>query len=137
MYLVDTNIWLERLLEQERAEEVREFLEQVTTGQLLISDFSYHSIGVILHRLKKLPALEKFTQDVFIDGGVGLVSVRPGEISELVKAIELYGFDFDDAYQFVAAEKYQAIIVSFDSDFDRTQRMTPAQIVEQLSQKPD
>jgi uncharacterized protein len=135
MYLVDTNIWLERLLEQERAEEVKQFLEQVTTDQLLISDFSYHSIGVILHRLKKLPALEKFTQDVFVDGGVGLVSVQPEQMSELIEAIELYGFDFDDAYQFVAAEKFQAIIVSFDSDFDRVQRMTPAQIITQMSQE--
>jgi uncharacterized protein len=75
MYLVDTNIWLERLLEQERSAEVRDFLDQITTDQLLISDFSYHSIGVILYRLKKIPAFLKFTQDVFIDGGVGLVSV--------------------------------------------------------------
>ncbi len=29
MYLVDTNIWLERLLEQERAEEVKRLVEQI------------------------------------------------------------------------------------------------------------
>ena len=31
MYLVDTNIWLERLLEQERSEEVAKFLNSIPT----------------------------------------------------------------------------------------------------------
>jgi predicted nucleic acid-binding protein len=43
----------------------------------------------------------------------------------------LVRLDFDDAYQYVAAGKYDAIIVSFDSDFDRTERgrMVPPQIL--------
>jgi len=47
-----------------------------------------------------------------------------------VHAIEQFGFDFDDAYQYSAAEKYNLTIVSFDSDFDRTPRgrKTPAEI---------
>ena len=35
MYLVDTNIWLERLLEQKRSEEAGRFLGQTSTDQLL------------------------------------------------------------------------------------------------------
>lgn len=31
MYLVDTNIWLERLLDQERSDEVARFLDHVPT----------------------------------------------------------------------------------------------------------
>ena len=53
MYLVDTNIWLERLLEQDRSGEVRQFLDRIPTDQLLITDFSFHSIGIIFHRLKQ------------------------------------------------------------------------------------
>jgi predicted nucleic acid-binding protein len=30
--------------------------------------------------------------------------------------------DFDDAYQYVAADKHNLVIVSFDGDFDRTER---------------
>jgi hypothetical protein len=41
MYLVDTNIWLERLLEQDRSEEVERFLDQVPSDQLLMTDFSF------------------------------------------------------------------------------------------------
>lgn len=33
-----------------------------------------------------------------------------------------FRLDFDDAYQYALAERYNLIIVSFDSDFDRTPR---------------
>jgi predicted nucleic acid-binding protein len=33
-----------------------------------------------------------------------------------------FGLDFDDAYQYVAAERFGTVLVSFDSDFDRTKR---------------
>lgn len=44
-YLVDTNIWLERMLDQERAADVAEFLNRVPADQLCLTDFSLHSIG--------------------------------------------------------------------------------------------
>jgi hypothetical protein len=39
--------------------------------------------------------------------------------------------DFDDAYQYSVARKYQITLVSFDKDFDRTDitRRTPAEII--------
>jgi len=42
MYLIDTNIWLERLLEQERSDEVAELLNSISTEKLFITDFSFH-----------------------------------------------------------------------------------------------
>jgi hypothetical protein len=36
MYFVDTAIWLERLLDQKRSAEVRQFLGQTPTNQLLM-----------------------------------------------------------------------------------------------------
>lgn len=44
MYLVDTNIWLERLLGQAKSDEVGQFLDQTPPNQLLITDFAFHSI---------------------------------------------------------------------------------------------
>ncbi|MCB9446471.1 MAG: VapC toxin family PIN domain ribonuclease, partial [Ardenticatenaceae bacterium] len=60
MYLVDTNIWLERLLDQEKSAEVGMFLAKMPTNQLIISDFSLHSIGVILDRLDKQTVFSEF-----------------------------------------------------------------------------
>jgi predicted nucleic acid-binding protein len=84
MYLVDTNIWLERLLDQNRSDEVRQFLDRITSGQLLITDFSLHSIGVILTRLRRSETLLCFLQDVLIEGGVRLASITPEEMPRLL-----------------------------------------------------
>jgi predicted nucleic acid-binding protein len=131
MYLLDTNIWLERMLEQARSEEVERLLAQVASDQLLITDFSLHSVGVILSRLNRRDEFLSFVQDLFVDGAVGLVSLEPADMERLVAVMSRFGLDFDDAYQYVAAERYDVEIVSFDSDFDGTQRgrVTPAEIV--------
>jgi predicted nucleic acid-binding protein len=70
MYLVDTNIWLERLLDQERSEEVGQFLSGAAADELLVSDFTLHSIGIILNRLGQRPVLPQFVEDLFVQGGV-------------------------------------------------------------------
>ena len=130
VYLVDTNVWLERLLEQEKAQEVGQFLDRIPSDQLSITDFSFHSIGVILNRLNRLEALLRFVQDAFIDGAVRVIHLDPEDTQRLVRVIEQFTLDFDDAYQYVAAEKYNSTLVSFDRDFDRTERgrKSPVQI---------
>jgi hypothetical protein len=70
MYLVDTNIWLERLLDQDRAAQVGEFLTLMSSEDLLMSDFSLHSIGIILDRLGQRAILPRFVDDLFVRGGV-------------------------------------------------------------------
>lgn len=116
MYLVDTNIWLERLLEQDRSEEVRQFLDRIPIDQLLITDFSFHSIGVIFHHLKRHADFLTFVQDVLIDGMIVIVALQPLQMFRVIGMMNTHRFDFDDAYQYVAAEQYGATLVSFDSD---------------------
>lgn len=45
--------------------------------------------------------------------------------------MDRFNLDFDDACQYVAAELFNAVVVSFDGDFDRTDRgrQTPADIL--------
>lgn len=92
---------------------------------------AFHSICVILTRLKRKAALLDFVQDVLVDGEVNLVSVQPLEVENLVDAMDKYNLDFDDAYQYIAAEQNELTIVSFDRDLDRTARgkKTPAEIL--------
>jgi len=131
MYLVDTNIWLERLLEQERNEEVAKFLNLIPTEKLFITDFSFHSISIILTKLRKFKILTTFIYDVFIKVEVSLISLAPKDVLEIIPVMDKFKLDFDDAYQYVAAEKYDLIIVSFDEDFDITERgrKTPIEIL--------
>ena len=51
-----------------------------------------------------------------------MVHLEPDDVSDLVHTIRQFNLDFDDAYQYVAAEKHDLTIISFDADFDRTPR---------------
>ena len=75
-----------------------------------------------MSRLNKTDALLRFVQDAFIDGAIILIHLQPEDTQRLVRTMEQFNLDFDDAYQYVAAEKYNLTLVSFDSDFDRTER---------------
>jgi predicted nucleic acid-binding protein len=131
MYLVDTNIWLERLLGQSRSGEVGQFLGVIASDELLMSDFTLHSIGIILDRLGQRGTLSQFVDDLFVDGEVTLVSVPPQAMGDLVAHMDRFNLDFDDAYQYIAAEQSEAVLVSFDGDFDRTDRgrQAPADVL--------
>src|SRR5205085_10755259 len=113
------------------SEEVGQFLGQVPSDQLFITDFAFHSIGVILTRLGRTEILPQFVQDLFVDGAVVLVHLRPQETRRVIEVVNDFGLDFDDAYQYAAAEREGLVIVSFDGDFDRTQRgrRTPAEVL--------
>ena len=130
MYLIDTNVWLERLLDQVRAEEVGQFIDRISSEQIFMTDFSFHSIGIVMSKLNRREALLRFVQDVLLDGDIALVHLEPIDTQPLVRIMEEFNLDFDDAYQYMAAEKYNLTIVSFDGDFDLTTRgrKTPSEI---------
>jgi len=62
MYLVDTNIFLEVLLLQDRKEECENFLDLIRRGKKtgVVTDFTIHSIIVIMYNLKRLKELKIF-----------------------------------------------------------------------------
>lgn len=122
MYLIDTNVWLERLLEQAHFDEVRRFLDETETTHLFLTDFSFHSIGLILSKLGKDEVLLGFVYDTFVEGAVSVIHLQPEATEQVLASMRRFRLDFDDAYQYVAAEKHNLTLVSFDADFDRTER---------------
>ena len=52
-------------------------------------------------------------------------------MERLEQVATTFSLDFDDAYQYVVAEKFGLTLVSFDTDFDRTdlKRIIPAGIL--------
>jgi len=114
MYLLDTNIFLEILLDQEKSSECKEFLIK-HYDKIFISDFSLHSIGVILFRYKKKEIFKEFIQDVISEIKVlNLPSTEYHIFSEEALSMNL---DFDDLYQYSVAKYYDLHIVTMDSDF--------------------
>lgn len=131
MHLIDTNVWLELLLEQEQAGEVRRLLETIDPTMFHITEFSIYSIAIILVRLKKIELFRRFVGDTFMEPGVNLIRPAPRDMETVLRAVERFNLDFDDAYQYAAAEMFGLQIVSLDDDFDRTERgrRTPREIV--------
>jgi len=131
VYLIDTNVWLERILAQKRSAEVGSFLSHVPSEYLHLTDYSFHSVCLALTRHKLDAALLAFVRDSFQDGAVGLVALLPTDSERVLSVMRGFNLDFDDAYQYVAAEKHDLTLVSFDADFDRTDRgrKTPADIL--------
>jgi uncharacterized protein len=130
-YLVDTNVWLERLLDQEKSLVASKFLDLIPTDSLFVSDFSIHSIGVILSGLKKYDIFEKFINDLFINGQIELLSLDSSDLLDVINNIQKYKLDFDHSYQFSVAQKYDLTIVTFDKDFNikGIKKKTPDDIV--------
>lgn len=124
--LVDTNVLLEVLLEQAKAQEARDLLQKTNAHQLFVSNYALHSIGLILLRRKQADMFRQFLFDV--EAGMTMVSLVLEELKDVIDASTNFNLDFDDAYQYVTAEKFGLTIVSFDADFDRTVRgrRTPA-----------
>lgn len=122
MYLVDTNVWLETLLEQEREEEARNFLQRTDSVNLFLTDFSLFSIDIILTRLKKDALFQTFLRDTVEESGAMLIRLDTDGLDRILALRRSVSLDFDDAYQYVAAEAHGLMLISFDADFDRTER---------------
>jgi uncharacterized protein len=131
MYLLDTNILLELLLDQENADEVERFLRRLPPERLYLSEFALYSLGVALLRRKRYDAFLRAVEDLFVMGGMRLIRLGIDDMRNIVQTAQKFNLDFDDAYQYVAAEKLNLTLVSFDSDFDKTERgrQTPVQIL--------
>lgn len=67
--LVDTNIFLEVLLEQTRSDEAKELLAKNDTHDFFISDFSLHSIGLVLLKRSKAETFRDFLSDMMSGAG--------------------------------------------------------------------
>jgi uncharacterized protein len=114
--LVDTNIFLEVLLAQARSDEAKELLAKTDAHDFFISGFSLHSIGLILLRRGKANAFRDFLSDMVTAAGTSMALLRPDEMETVVDHALAFNLDFDGAYQYATAEKYDLTIVSFDRD---------------------
>lgn len=122
MYLADTNIFNEVLLQQEKHEEAKRFLDNVPSERLYITEFSVYSIGILLTRQKRYDHFIRFVKDIVLNPGIRVIRVSGRELEEICNFAKKFNLDFDDAYQYTAAEKFDLTIVSFDKDFDKTAR---------------
>ena len=134
MYLIDTNIFLEILLSQKRKDECKKLLSMLKVGKIegVVTDFTIHSIIVLMDNFGKLDELEVFLSSLT---AYKSLHVYVTSIFDEVKAIKIAkenNLDMDDAIQYTAALSINAnAIVSFDKDLDNLKipRKEPKQII--------
>jgi len=129
--LLDTNVFLEVLLEQANASDAIELLRNKAEHSLFLSDYALHSIATLLIR-KRLPnALQAFLADIVDAGRVHVSAVPVPDLHIVIDNAVRFNLDFDDACRFTLADRLGLTLVSFDRDFDRTSagRKTPGEIL--------
>lgn len=128
-YLVDTNIFVEFLLDQARAEESLRVMELIERGELeaYVTSFALHSIAVILDRRKETDLLEKFFDRVIQAKGLRVYQTEPIEEKNITALTRTVQLDFDDTLHYYVAGTLRATLMSFDQGFDKTdlQRIEP------------
>lgn len=125
-YLVDTNIFLEILLNQAGRKKCEAFL-QGEKGAAWISDFTLHSIGVLLFRQKRPELFDRFAADTLPQ--FSILSLSDAGYLQLAGAHTRHGLDFDDAYQFLVARENKLAIASQDKDFQRVRNLMDVRLL--------
>jgi uncharacterized protein len=134
MYLVDTNIFLEVLLLQKRKDECEMLLEEFRAGKKIgiVTDFSIHSVIVIMGNLGKFDGIRIFLASLKAYKGLRIVQTNVAIEIKAAEIAEQCKLDMDDALQYAAAlnAKVEAI-VSLDKHFTGLQipRREPHQII--------
>lgn len=116
MFLIDTNIFLEILLDQDKKEICKDFLKNHIEN-LHLSDFSLHSIGVILLREKQAPTFQIFLNQFLSD--ITLLALPKYHYDQIPINSQKFLLDFDDAYQYTLAKFYGFSIVTLDKHFKK------------------
>ena len=118
-YLLDTNIFLEILLRQDKSEECKLFLDK-NKGNMCLSDFALHSVGVILFRNKLQNVfdsfLRKFVPNFYI------LTLDKNKYSSISSNSIKYNLDFDDAYQLTVSDNFNLTFVTLDLHFKLTSK---------------
>ena len=118
MFLLDTNIFLEIALSQEKAGLCKNFIRE-NGSRSYISDFSLHSIGIILFRHGQKDAFVQFLEDIL--NRIIVISLPLERIKELSVISDDYKLDYDDAYQAAICREYGLQLVTMDKDFKRAE----------------
>ena len=130
--LLDTNIFLEWLLGQQRADECRSLLERAQEGgiDVLVTDFALHSIAVIMERSGNKDELPGLFATLASFEGLSVLHASLEEHSAVARLALETSLDFDDAYHAYFAQLRGVPLISFDRHFDGiVERKTPQEVL--------
>lgn len=128
MYFIDANIFLELLLDQEKADDCEAFLEKVRDGSLkaATTDFIIDSIVLVMEKEGKKPSeLSLFLSSLIGYRGLETYFLSLYDRIQATKHMQKFGLDFDDSTAYQAMRSLHTDqAVSFDKHFDKITNVT-------------
>jgi uncharacterized protein len=118
LILLDTNIFLELLLDQSKASDCETLLDEISTGEreAVVSHFSLHAVEALMDDREKLLG---FLRDVENSDGLSVHETDVADEISIALLSKTLNRDFDDSLQYYLAKKLGVdCIVSFDRHFD-------------------
>ena len=94
--LIDTNIFLEVLLEQVQANDAQALLATVEAHEFFISDFSLHSIGLLLFRRKQFPVFRDFLEDVVSHARMTVILLSASDLESVVQSAQKHNLIWEN-----------------------------------------
>jgi predicted nucleic acid-binding protein len=128
---IDTSIFVEMILAQERADDCRLLFDFVAEGEIeaIVSHFAIHAIEVMFPPEKQL---SEFLEAIESSKGLKVYDTSLIDEKQVALLSKKTGLDFDDSIQlYVAKVTSSSTIVSFDRHFDNLDipRSEPSQIL--------
>ncbi|MHA2123288.1 MAG: type II toxin-antitoxin system VapC family toxin [Promethearchaeota archaeon] len=121
--IIDTNIFLEVQLNQEKAQQASEILEAVFKNIIhaYITDFTIDSIAIIMEHYDKSSAeIKRFLVSLLAYEGLEFYQLSIFDKIEATEHMSSLQLDFDDACMYQAMQVLKiTTIASFDKDFDK------------------
>ena len=134
--LIDTNIFLEVQLDQNKATQSKQLLQLVQKDTIkgYITDYTIDSIVLIMEHYKKSPKeIQTFLSSLLAYKGLEIYTLSIFDRILATKHMQTLGLDYDDACQYQAMKVLKLdIIASFDTDFDRIKQIKRIVDVKQL-----
>ena len=128
MYFVDANIFLELLLEQQRADHCERFLTRIKNGkdEAVITEFLVDAIVLVLERHGKSSVeLATFISSLSAYTGLKIYFLSLADRLFATRHMKEFELDFDDATTYQAIKRMSIdTLVSFDTDFDAIDGIT-------------
>ncbi|MEK6800746.1 MAG: type II toxin-antitoxin system VapC family toxin [Nanoarchaeota archaeon] len=125
--LIDANIFLEVLLDQEKASSCKKILEDIRKGKTkaIITNFTIDSIIIIMNRNKTdLSSIELFIKSLLSYQGLTIYQINFKDRLNALKLIEKYNLDYEDAITLQSAiSTNNKELLSFDAHFDKVEEI--------------
>jgi len=133
VFLIDTNVWLERLLDQEKSKEVGKFFDSIPSERLFITDFTFHSIALVLSKLNNVEALKHFVRDTFVEGAVTLLHLKPEDMEPLILVMRKFNLTWkENSLGGIAGSKRMKVLepqIAMDLAWGKNPILEPAIVI--------